>query len=110
MSPTPGAASSTDFVTARSIDCTVTLAEAGLGSALSRLHLSVDLEGRGSQARVIGAYFGELRQVLDYRYFMRHVGENTHSNMYLKGGVEDEALALQRHVPAMGVDNPFHQA
>jgi len=75
-------------------DATVTLAEAGLGGALSRLHLEVELVGRGSNANVVGAYFGELRQTLDYRYFMRHVGENTTSNMYLKGGVEDEALSV----------------
>jgi Fe-S cluster assembly protein SufD len=75
-------------------DASVTLAEAGLGGSLSRLHLEVDLEGRGSNADVVGAYFGELRQILDYRYFMRHVGENTNSNMYLKGGVEDEALSV----------------
>jgi Fe-S cluster assembly protein SufD len=75
-------------------DASVTLAEAGLGGMLSRLHLEVDLEGKGSNANVVGAYFGELRQILDYRYFMRHIGENTTSNMYLKGGVEDEALSV----------------
>ena len=32
--------------------------------------------------------------MLDYRYFMRHVGENTNSDMFLKGGVEDEALSI----------------
>jgi Fe-S cluster assembly protein SufD len=75
-------------------DASVTLAEAGLGGALSRLHLQVDLAGKGSNADIVGAYFGELRQTLDYRYFMRHIGENTTSNMYLKGGVEDEALSV----------------
>lgn len=75
-------------------DAQVTVAEAGLGGALARLHLSVDLEGRGSSARIVGAYFGDRDQVLDYRYFMRHVGENTTSDMFLKGGVEDEALSI----------------
>lgn len=75
-------------------DAQVTLAEAGLGGAYSRLHLSVDLEGKGSSAQVVGAYFGDRRQVLDYRYFMRHVGERTYSDMFLKGGVEDEALSI----------------
>lgn len=75
-------------------DASVTVAEAGLGGALSRLHLEVELAGKGSNADVVGAYFGELSQVLDYRYFMRHVGENTTSNMYLKGGVEDKALSV----------------
>ena len=75
-------------------DSSVTLAEAGLGGSLARLHLTVDLEGQGSSAKVLGAYFGEKDQVLDYRYLMRHVGENTRSDMFLKGAVEDEALSV----------------
>ncbi len=75
-------------------DANLVLAEAGLGGALSRLHLTVDLEGRGSSADVIGAYFGDRDQVLDYRYFMHHAGMNTRSDMFLKGAVEDEALSV----------------
>jgi Fe-S cluster assembly protein SufD len=75
-------------------DANITLAEAGLGGLLSRLHLEVDLEGRGSSARIVGAYFGDRDQVLDYRYFMRHIGENTSSDMFLKGAVEDRALSV----------------
>jgi Fe-S cluster assembly protein SufD len=75
-------------------DAGLALAEAGLGGALSRLHLTVDLEGRGSSANIVGAYFGDNQQVLDYRYFMHHAGLNTSSNMFLKGAVEDEALSV----------------
>lgn len=75
-------------------DARVQIAEAGLGGKLSRLHLSVDLEGRGSSAEILGAYFGERDQILDYRYFMRHIGTDTNSDMFLKGGVEDEALSV----------------
>ncbi len=75
-------------------DSAVRIAEAGLGGSLSRLHLTVDLLGRGSSAEVLGAYFGEEDQTLDYRYFMHHVGLNTHSDMFLKGAVEDEALSV----------------
>ncbi len=75
-------------------DASLVLAEAGLGAALSRLHLEVDLEGRGSSANIVGAYFGDQRQVLDYRYFMHHAGTNTRSDMFLKGAVEDDALSV----------------
>jgi Fe-S cluster assembly protein SufD len=75
-------------------DANLTLAEAGLGGALSRLHLAVDLSGRGSSANIVGAFFGDREQTLDYRYFMRHAGENTASDMFLKGAVEDEALSI----------------
>ncbi len=75
-------------------DTSVHFAEAGLGGALSRLHLMVDLEGRGSRAEILGAYFGDRSQILDYRYFMRHAGPSTGSDMFLKGAVEDEALSV----------------
>jgi Fe-S cluster assembly protein SufD len=75
-------------------DSTFRFGEVGLGGRFARLHLDVGLEGRGSSANVVGAYFGEQRQVLDYRYFMRHIGTNTRSDMFLKGAVEDEARSV----------------
>lgn len=75
-------------------DATVELAEAGLGGAFSRLHLTVDLEGRGSDARITGAYFGDRDQTLDYRYFMNHIGANTTSEMFLKGAVAGDARSV----------------
>ncbi|MET0831699.1 MAG: Fe-S cluster assembly protein SufD, partial [Acidimicrobiia bacterium] len=75
-------------------DATLALAEAGLGGRLARLHLMVDLEGRGSSANVVGTYFGDEDQVMDYRYFMRHAGLDTRSDMFLKGAVEDRALSV----------------
>jgi Fe-S cluster assembly protein SufD len=75
-------------------DTQLHFAEAGLGGLLSRLHLMVDLEGRGSNAEILGAYFGDRDQTLDYRYFMRHAGPSTSSDMFLKGAVEDDALSV----------------
>ena len=75
-------------------NATLSMAEAGLGGSLARLHLMVDLEGRGSSARVVGTYFGDGEQVMDYRYFMHHAGLDTSSDMFLKGAVEDRALSV----------------
>jgi Fe-S cluster assembly protein SufD len=75
-------------------DGTLRFAEVGLGGSLSRLHLDVTMQGDGSSANIVGAYFGEERQTLDYRYFVRHVGRNTRSDMFLKGAVEDEARSV----------------
>jgi Fe-S cluster assembly protein SufD len=72
-------------------DSSVHLGEVGLGGALARLHLTMDLNGRGSHGRVSGLYFGDNEQVLDYRAFMNHRAPNTSSDMFLKGAVEDEA-------------------
>ncbi|HEY5579351.1 MAG TPA: SufD family Fe-S cluster assembly protein, partial [Acidimicrobiia bacterium] len=64
------------------------------GSALSRLHLTIDLEGPGSEVSVLGLYFGERDQVLDYRAFINHVGRSTTSDMLLKGAVADRARSV----------------
>ncbi len=75
-------------------DAHVELAEAGLGGAFSRLHLTVDLAGRGADARITGAYFGDGEQTLDYRYFMNHQGRDTTSEMFLKGAVAGDARSV----------------
>jgi len=68
--------------------------EAGIGGCNARLHLSIDLEGQGSDVRVLGLYFGDRNQTLDYRYFMNHRAPNTTSDMYLKGAVGDTARSV----------------
>ena len=75
-------------------DATVGLAEAGLGGRFSRLHLTVDLMGSGADARVLGLYFGDEHQTLDYRYFMNHAAPHTTSEMFLKGAVADHAKSV----------------
>jgi Fe-S cluster assembly protein SufD len=75
-------------------DAALVLAEAGLGGASARLHLRLDLEGAGADARVLGAYFGHRDQTLDYRYFVGHRAPHTTSHMYLKGAVGDAARSV----------------
>ena len=75
-------------------DANLTFSEVGLGAMLGRLHLDVDFIGDGSHAKIYGAYFGEEDQVLDYRYFMNHIGTNTRADMFLKGAVADRALSV----------------
>jgi Fe-S cluster assembly protein SufD len=92
-------------------DASVHLGEIGLGGALARLHLTVDLEGRGSHGEVSGLYFGDRSQVLDYRAFVNHRAPNTTSEMFLKGAVEDEAdsvfTGLIRIEPAAQKTNAY---
>ncbi len=75
-------------------DATVGLAEAGLGGRYSRLHLTVDLIGDGSAAEIVGAYFGDAEQTLDYRYFLRHAARGTTSAMFLKGAVAGNSRSV----------------
>ena len=72
-------------------DSTGRLGEVGLGAKLSRLDLTVDLIGDGSNSEMFGIYFGDGQQVLDYRVVINHHGKNTSSDVFLKGAVEDES-------------------
>lgn len=75
-------------------DASVRLGEAGLGGRLGRLHLTMDLMGQGANGEVVGLYFGELDQLLDYRLFIHHRGTHTNSDVFLKGAVEDKSHSV----------------
>lgn len=75
-------------------DATLMLGEVGLGGQFARLDLGIELAGQGGSADVVGLYFGEREQVLDYRMVIQHVGPHTSSNVFLKGAVEDEARSV----------------
>lgn len=75
-------------------DSTGRVGEVGLGGNLGRLDLGVRLEGDGSSSEVVGLYFGEGSQTLDYRMLITHVGRSTSSDVFLKGAVEDDAQSI----------------
>ena len=75
-------------------DATGRMGEVGLGAKLGRLDLGVSLEGDGASSNMIGLYFGEGSQTLDYRMLINHSGRNTSSDVFLKGAVEDDAQSV----------------
>jgi Fe-S cluster assembly protein SufD len=75
-------------------DSTSRIGEVGLGARLGRLDLGVSLVGDGSSSEVVGLYFGEGDQTLDYRMVINHQGRNTTSDVFLKGAVEDDAQSV----------------
>jgi Fe-S cluster assembly protein SufD len=75
-------------------DATSRLGEVGLGGDLGRLDLGVDLDGDGSSSNVVGLYFGEGSQTLDYRMVINHAGRNTTSDVFLKGALEDDSQSV----------------
>ncbi len=75
-------------------DATGRLGEVGLGAKLGRLDLGVSLEGDGASSELVGLYFGEGSQTLDYRIVINHSGRNTSSDVFLKGAVEDDAQSV----------------
>ena len=75
-------------------DATSRVGEVGLGGNLGRLDLGVDLLGDGSSSEVVGIYFGEGTQTLDYRMVVNHHGRRTSSDVFLKGAVEDDSQSV----------------
>jgi len=75
-------------------DATSRVGEVGLGGDLGRLDLAVDLVGDGASSEVVGLYFGEGSQTLDYRMVINHVGRGTSSDVFLKGGLEDDSQSV----------------
>lgn len=66
-------------------DATGRIGEVGLGGRYARLDLNVDLEGAGASTEVVGLYFGENDQTLDYRLVINHIGRNTSSDVFQIG-------------------------
>ena len=75
-------------------DASARIGEVGLGGALGRLDLVVDHVGDGCSSEVVGVYFGEGDQTLDYRMVLHHQGKRTSSDVLLKGAVEDRAQSV----------------
>ena len=75
-------------------DSTVRIDEIGLGGSYARQRMGISLAGLGSSAKMGGIYFGDRRQVLDYRIYVTHYGPRTTSDIFLKGAVADRAEAV----------------
>ncbi len=75
-------------------DSTSRVGEVGLGAGLGRLDVGVDLTGDGCSSEIVGLYFGEADQTLDYRMVITHQGKRTSSDVFLKGAVEDNAQSV----------------
>ena len=68
--------------------------EAGLGGRNSRTQLRVGLDGVGSRAGMLGLYFGEGSQTLDYRCSVSHRAPRTTSDLFLKGAVGQRSRSV----------------
>ena len=75
-------------------DATLRIDEVGLGGRYARQRLGISLDGLGSSVKMNGIYFGDGRQVLDYRIHVTHRGPRTTSDIFLKGAVADMAQAV----------------
>jgi len=68
----------------------------GFGSSRGKVRMETKLAGRGSSAKVTGAYVGNGRQHLDYDTTQEHAGADTVSDLAFRGVLGDRATAVWR--------------
>jgi Fe-S cluster assembly protein SufD len=68
----------------------------GFGSARGKVRMETKLSGRGSSARVTGAYIGRGSQHLDFDTTQEHAAESTFSDLAFRGVLGDRATAVWR--------------
>ncbi len=68
----------------------------GFGSGQGKVRMETKLAGRGSSARVTGAYAGDGTQHLDYDTTQEHAAEDTNSDLAFRGVLADQATAVWR--------------
>ena len=68
----------------------------GFGSARGKVRMETKLAGRGSNAKVTGAYVGGGRQHLDYDTTQEHAAPNTTSDLAFRGVLGERATAVWR--------------
>ncbi len=68
----------------------------GFGSARGKVRMETKLAGRGSSAKVTGAYAGDGSQHLDYDTTQEHAAQDTTSDLAFRGVLADRATAVWR--------------
>ncbi len=68
----------------------------GFGSARGKVRMETKLAGKGSSARVTGAYAGRGRQHLDFDTTQEHAAEHTFSDLAFRGVLADRATSVWR--------------
>jgi Fe-S cluster assembly protein SufD len=66
----------------------------GFGSANGKVHLETKLAGRGSHAKVTGAYATKGRQHVDFDTLQVHAAEDTTSDLAFRGIVDGRSSAV----------------
>jgi Fe-S cluster assembly protein SufD len=77
-------------------DANVDWVALGFGSGRGKVRMETKLAGRGSNAKVTGAYAGKGTQHLDYDTTQEHAGEDTTSDLAFRGVLAERATAVWR--------------
>jgi Fe-S cluster assembly protein SufD len=86
-----------DFHTERALlgkDSSLVLRSIEMGSQLSKGRVETIMEGPGSNARLVGLYFGDGRQHLDRYTLQDHLAPHATSDLLFKGVLTDHARSV----------------
>jgi Fe-S cluster assembly protein SufD len=75
-------------------DATLRSSAVALGGEYARLRSESLLTGQGAESDLLAVYFGDQRQMLDFRTLQDHQAPHTRSDLLFKGAVEDEARSV----------------
>ncbi|AUX08730.1 Fe-S cluster assembly protein SufD [Halalkaliarchaeum desulfuricum] len=83
---------------------TVNWIEGNLGSQLTRSDVETELNGDGSETKIVGAFFGHEEQHLDINARVWHQAEHTTADLVTRGVLDDEARSVYEGVQDVGRD------
>ncbi|WP_410765315.1 Fe-S cluster assembly protein SufD [Haloferax sp. DFSO60] len=83
---------------------TINWIEGNLGSRLTRSDIETELNGEGSETKIVGAFFGHGDQHLDVNARVWHNAENTMADLITRGVLDDEARSVYEGVQNVGRD------
>jgi Fe-S cluster assembly protein SufD len=75
-------------------DARLSSANLVFGGDFARVRNDTELIGDGSASNLSAVYFGENKQMLDFRTLQEHVGKHTTSDLFFRGAVGDSAHAV----------------
>ncbi|MEF8781006.1 MAG: Fe-S cluster assembly protein SufD, partial [Haloferacaceae archaeon] len=81
---------------------TVNWIEGNLGSRLTRSDVETDLDGDGSETKIVGAFFGHGDQHFDVNARVWHQAEHTTADLVTRGVLDDRARSVYEGVQDVG--------
>jgi len=75
-------------------DSCVEIFTAAFGGDYARSEIRCELKGRGAEAYLSAAYFGNEEQTLDFRTFQKHEAPNTTSKLLFKGALDGDSRSI----------------
>jgi len=81
---------------------TVSFVDGNLGSRLTKTEVSTELNGDGSETKIVGAFFGNDDQHFDLDSKVWHRAEHTTADLVMRGVVDDVARSVYEGVQDVG--------